>query len=251
MYKNLTKTVFTGHNLVYLTTCHSTNEYASRLLSQRPVADGTVIITDNQTVGKGQRGNNWESQPGKNLTLSIMFKPTFLMARNNFWLNPTISLGVADFLADFLGPDIRIKWPNDIYFNDLKIGGILIENSVLKNEIADSIIGIGINVNQREFGGLQATSMALETQMEFDLAQIWPTLISRLESRYLQLRSDRWPEIKSQYLGMLYRINELHDFKSGEVFEGMIIGVDDIGRLQIRRSDGTTEAFDIKAIEYL
>lgn len=251
MYKNLTKTLFAGHNLVYLTSCHSTNEYAGKLLSELSVSDGTVIITDSQTSGKGQRGNVWESQPGKNLTFSIILKPTFLLPRNNFWLNPTISLAVTDFLADYLDQGISIKWPNDIYVNDLKIAGILIENSIHKNVVTHSIIGIGLNVNQREFAGFSATSMAQEAQLEFELAEILPALIARIESRYLQLRSDGWPDLKEQYLQLLYRINQIHYFKSGEVFQGMIIGVDDIGRLQVRKSDDVTETFDIKEIEYL
>ena len=251
MYKNLTKTLFAGHNLVYLTHCHSTNDHAAKLVTEQSVLDGTVIITDNQTSGKGQRGNAWEAQPRQNLTFSIIFKPKFLLPQNNFRLNPTISLAVADFLSLYLDSGISIKWPNDIYFHDSKIGGILIENSVHQNLITHSIAGIGLNVNQLEFSGYKATSMAREAKREFILEEIFPVLITHLESRYLQLRSDGWPQIRELYLKGLYRINQTHTFKAGEVFQGKIVGIDDFGRLKIEKSEGSTEAFDIKEIQYL
>lgn len=251
MYKKLTKTLFTGHNLVYLTSCHSTNEYAAQLLSDKSTPDGTVVITNNQTSGKGQRGNIWESLPNRNLTFSIIYKPTFLLPRNNFWLNPTLSLAITDFLTEYMDHGVRIKWPNDIYVNDLKIAGILIENSIYGNVITHSIIGIGLNVNQREFERFPATSLSQETQLDFDLSEVLSRLLSRVEARYLQLRSDGWIDLKGQYLELLYRFNQPHYFKSGEIFEGTIIGVDDTGRLEIRKTDDVTETFDFKEVEYL
>ena len=135
MYKNLAKTFFIGKNLVYLPSCHSTNDIASGLIKNDQFFDGTVVITNNQTAGKGQRGNTWESNSGDNLMCSLVVRPR-IKVQELFSLNMRITLAIALALEDLL-PDkrVEIKWPNDILIHRKKVGGILIENSIKGDEI--------------------------------------------------------------------------------------------------------------------
>eukprot|EP01137_Pigoraptor_chileana_P015025 Opistho-2@5140 len=107
-----------------------------------------VIITDNQTAGRGQRGNVWEASIGENLTFSLILKPNFLKASEQFQLNVAVSLGVLDCLSEYIDEDLKVKWSNDIYFQNQKMGGILIENTLQGYQIGYSVIGIGLNINQ-------------------------------------------------------------------------------------------------------
>ena len=151
-----------GHSLVFMPECHSTNDEASRLIQNSNVLEGTVVITGNQTAGRGQRGNAWFSEPGKNLTFSILIKPSFLSVKNQFYLNIAFSLGLFDYLKEVLKTEVKIKWPNDILVNGKKICGILIENHLQAQHIQHSIVGIGLNVNQHHHLLATATSMNLE-----------------------------------------------------------------------------------------
>src|SRR5690349_7854438 len=149
-----------GHSVVFMPECHSTNDEASRLIeSSSHVVEGTVVITDSQTSGRGQRGNTWITEPGKNLTFSLLMKPTFLNAQDQFLLNKAFSLGLYDYLNATLQATVKIKWPNDMVVNDKKICGILIENQIQGQNIQNSIVGIGLNVNQENFSIPTATSM--------------------------------------------------------------------------------------------
>jgi len=241
-----------GHSLIFMPECHSTNDEASRLLdSNTQVMEGTVVITNAQTSGRGQRGSTWVSEPGKNLTFSLLIKPTFLAVLDQFYLNMTFSLGLADYLNNALTSDIRIKWPNDIIVNDKKVCGILIENHVQGQNIQHSIVGIGLNVNQTNFSVPHATSMKLQKDHEFALENVLPELLSFLETRYLQLRSGNLEELINDYLTIFYWKGERHMFKKAdEIFEGEITGIDPFGKLKIN-VDGTTEYFEVKQIQFL
>ena len=132
----LAKTLFIGKNIINLSECHSTNDYFSSLLKEKKQPEGTLIITENQTRGKGQRGNVWAVEPGKNLTFSINLYPRMLPARYQFFLNMVISLGITESLNELFSKlTFLIKWPNDIYVNGCKTGGILLENFVNNNFI--------------------------------------------------------------------------------------------------------------------
>ena len=145
-----------------LPSCRSTNQVASDLLSVKKPNEGLVVLTRNQTEGRGQRGSHWESEPGKNLTFSTILKPTFLPISRIFDLTIVASLAIVRSLADFGLESCKIKWPNDIYCRDAKIAGILIENAVRANQIEWAIVGIGLNVNQTKFLTADATSTKLE-----------------------------------------------------------------------------------------
>lgn len=231
--------------------CHSTNDEASRLIQNSNVLEGTVVITGNQTSGRGQRGNTWFSEPGKNLTFSILIKPSFLIVKNQFYLNVAFSLGLFDYLTKVLGTGVKVKWPNDIYVNGKKICGILIENHIQAQHIQHSIVGIGLNVNQRQHLVPTATSMNLENWKDYNLEEVLPKLLEALEKRFLQLRSQDFKKLNDDYLASLYWRGEQHVFKSKDnTFEGTILGIDETGKLEVETKVGTIH-FDIKEIEFL
>lgn len=231
--------------------CRSTNDEASRLIQNGNVLEGTIVITDNQTAGRGQRGNTWVSEAGKNLTFSILLKPSFLLVKDQFYLNVAFSLGLLDYLSETLGLEVRIKWPNDILVSGKKICGMLIENYIQGQNIQHSIVGIGLNVNQHQHAVVTATSMNLESGRNFKLEEVLLNLLTNLETRFLQLRSQNFKKLNDDYLTCLYWIGEKHLFKSkDETFEGTISGIDFTGKLKVETKLGTN-LFDIKEVEFL
>jgi BirA family biotin operon repressor/biotin-[acetyl-CoA-carboxylase] ligase len=255
LYNNLPKTLFIGRSVVYLPTCHSTNDIAASLIGKPQIFEGTVVVTSNQTAGKGQRGNTWESEPFKNLTFSLILHPNFLKVSQQFNLNIVISLAVYDLLTIYLGEKVKIKWPNDIYVIDhgfqKKICGILIQNFIKKDSLEHSVAGVGINVNQVTFGEAKATSLNLISGQQFDLEELLRIFMEKAEKRYLLLKNEEIEPLKSEYFRVLLGFNQTRKFKSGKgEFEGKIIGIDDIGRLMIE-SDQEISKFSFKEVEFL
>lgn len=253
MYKFRPKTLFLGQKINYLPTCQSTNDIAASLISSETALDGTVVITGNQTAGRGQRGNQWEAQPGQNLTFSVILQPSFLQPNEQFWLNIAVSLGISDWLATYLGDRLKIKWPNDLYVEQRKIGGILIENTLYGYSIAWSVVGIGLNINQTRFQTATATSLINETPNEYDfvLPDVLPLLLESIERRYLALRSGQRDILKTNYLQRLFRYQEESDFiADGERFRGMIVGVEESGRLAIQVGE-KLRSFAFKEVEFV
>ena len=241
-----------GHSLVFMPECHSTNDEAAKMIeSQAMVAEGSVIITNCQTAGRGQRGNSWLSEPEKNLTFSLVIKPSFLLAKDQFYLNKVFSLGLFDYLTGALPRKVRVKWPNDLMVDGKKICGMLIENHLQGQTIQHSIVGIGLNVNQQRFSISTATSMIAQLRQALVLQDVLEGVLESLEKRYLQLRSAGREHLDEAYCESLYWIGEKHLFKTGaELAEGVITGVDEAGKLKIN-IDGTTEYFDLKQIQFL
>ena len=254
MYNIQPNTLFTGKLIKYLPTCHSTNDIAVEMIqSENTVFEGTVIITDNQTAGRGQRGNTWEASSGENLTFSLILKPNFLKASDQFQLNIAISMGVFDFLSEFIDENLSVKWSNDIYYKDKKMGGILIENSLQGYQIGHSIIGIGLNINQLEFSNLRANSLRNITHnpLKYDLSEILKRLLENLEKNYLKIKSNDFESLKTKYLANLYRFQTYHYFKrNGQQFLGQIIGIDETGKLGIE-TDENVIYFDFKEVEFV
>jgi BirA family biotin operon repressor/biotin-[acetyl-CoA-carboxylase] ligase len=250
------KTLFIGQHAIYLTTVDSTNSYASEMLRQNTAIEGTIIYTFNQTNGRGQRGNTWLGEPNKNVALSLILTPGFLDAKDQFLLTKIISLSVADLMAELLQNQgnctIKIKWPNDIYVNDKKIAGILIENTLAKNTIQNSIIGIGLNVNQTEFSReINATSLKKITSAEFDLKEVIARLCDFIEARYLQLKCNKLDNLNHAYLKYLYRLNSWEKYSvTGKIFEGKIIGITASGKLELESHSGLIEEYDLKEIVF-
>ncbi len=255
MYNIQPKTSFCGKNLKYLPTCHSTNDELLKMIhsSSSFVTEGAIVVTDFQTAGRGQRGNVWESNPGENMIFSIVLQPVFLQALQQFQLNMVVSLALHDFLIVLLGHDLKIKWPNDVYYKNQKIAGILIENVLLGNKINYSVIGIGLNVNQTNFQNTNANSLRLITgqPFEYTLPDLLSQLLEHIENRYLQLKNGKVQSLKSDYLGILFRFNTTSFFKDekGE-FEGKIIDIDEFGRL-IVETNFENKIYNFKEIQFL
>lgn len=249
MYKILAKTLFVGKKLVFLPSCHSTNEVASQMLKDEKLPEGTIIITNNQTAGKGQRGNSWEAQPEKNLTFSMILRPQFLAANQQFQLNMSISLGILDFLNQYKN-GFLVKWPNDIYYHEQKIAGILIQNNLKASNIETSVVGIGLNINQEDFSHPRATSLKLATSKELTLQDSLDQLGSCLESRYIQLKKGDAAALKNEYLNQMLGFCEDRLFKADEIFNGKITGIDKDGRLEIETSSGL-RYFAFKEVAFL
>lgn len=218
-----------------------------------PVSEGTVIMAESQTAGRGQQNNKWNSEPGKNLTFSILLKPVFLQLQHLFDLNVAISVGIVNCLQNVLGNGLKVKWPNDIYFDDRKLGGVLIENLVQGQRINNAVIGIGINVNQEEFPEWVPNPVSVRQilQKDYDLQALLSDLCAAIEAAYLMLRAGNFEHLKALYLQNLYWYNSPHLFKAGdEVFEGTITGVEKNGQLSVSFG-GLTRLYNFKEIEFL
>jgi BirA family biotin operon repressor/biotin-[acetyl-CoA-carboxylase] ligase len=253
MFNPIETTQFLGKTIWYLPTCTSTNDMAKHHTENHDLLEGSIIITSHQTAGRGQRGNTWQTEPHKNLTFSLLLNPSFLQIHEQFLLNIAVTLGITDALMTML-PTVKIKWSNDIYNNNKKLGGILIENILQQRSIKQSIVGIGLNINQLDFDLPTATSLAAETQKAWDLGELLPLIIKHIEKRYLQLRqqnSATHQQLKEIYLQRLYGYQENRKFmKNGEIFEGRIIGVSSEGYLGIEIKQ-QTQFFDIKEVSFV
>ncbi len=234
MYNNLPNTLFVGKKVFFLPTCHSTNDKLLDLANDTNVPEGSVVITHHQTAGRGQRGNTWEAEAGQNLTFSLLFKPTFLTASQQFGLNMAVAIACYRLLHKYLSSLVSVKWPNDLYFGDMKIGGILIENSVKGIYLSQSVVGIGINVNQIRFSHPRAVSLRAIEEKEYDLQKLLNELLEGLEATYLLLKAGSLETLRQEYLQYLYGFKKIRLFRIGEeVAEGIIRGVDETGKLQV------------------
>lgn len=248
MYKIPASTLFMGKNLVFVPDCHSTNSLGMDLAQRRSGAEGTVVITDNQYSGRGQRGNLWISEPGKNLTFSVLLKPN-VRPDQQFILTQLVALAVADYVKT-KAKGVKIKWPNDILVNEKKVCGILIESSLSGAHVQFVIAGIGLNMNQKVFQNPRATSLKLETGIEFNLNAELNELLLALETRYLRFREGSVATIRDDYHQNLYRLGEKHQFVVGrETFNGTIEGIDESGRLLVRTAKYSRK-FDLKEISF-
>ncbi len=248
-------TLFIGRVLEHFETLDSTNVYAQKLLAKSNPFEGTVISTYNQYAGKGQIGSIWESSPGKNISLSIILYPLFLAPTQQFKLSQAISIGVRNFIVKQLTNNtVKIKWPNDIYVNNKKIAGILIQNTISNRSIQSSIAGIGININQASFSSAipNPTSLTIESGKEFHLDLLIPQLCHEIEQVYLLLKQKKWKQIEEEYLHQLFRINELSNYKDlqGRIFKGSITGISKTGHL-ILEENGQKRQFAVKEITFL
>jgi BirA family biotin operon repressor/biotin-[acetyl-CoA-carboxylase] ligase len=248
-------TLFVGQRVIRLDQVDSTNNFAMGLLKGMPLEEGAVITTPKQTRGKGQRGNSWESQPGQNVTCSIVLRPTFLDPAKQFDLTRTISLALTDVVGDLLPADqVKIKWPNDVFVNEGKIAGILIENIISGHQIAYSVIGIGLNVNQIDFenGGSIATSLRKITGRNFEVEGILKMIYAAVEVRYLQLRNNNAEKIARYYFSRLFKagvVTRFTDFSN--IFEATIVDVTKEGLLVVRDANGNDRSFAMKEVGWI
>lgn len=216
--------------------------------------EGTLLKAAVQSAGRGQGETLWFSEKGKNMLLSFVFFPVFLQVKDVFLLNKAYSLGIFDYVASRLGTEVKIKWPNDVYWRNKKICGILIENQINSSAINQSILGVGLNVNQDSFPYHlgNAVSMSQVLGRTLILEEEINDLCNFLEARYLELKRAEHNQLHSAYLEVLYRFGEWHTFQnSHEKFNGKITGIDPGGRLTIKKEDGIVLSFDTKEIQFV
>jgi len=247
-------TLFMGRHLEYLETTTSTNQYAINLLSKSKPAEGTVITAYEQSMGRGQIGSYWESEPGKNLTFSVILYPTFLGVPKQFALTQCFALAVAEALDPFISDSLALKWPNDIYVGNKKLGGMLLQSSINQTQLLHAIIGIGINVNQEVFLSNAPNPISLKQLLgkEVPLDILMAALCSAMEKRYLQLRAGQLETIRKDYLNKLYHFMEdrLYERPDGSFFEGRIVDVLPDGKLQMIHDKGE-ETFGMKELRFI
>jgi BirA family transcriptional regulator, biotin operon repressor / biotin---[acetyl-CoA-carboxylase] ligase len=242
-----------GSNLFFFESLPSTNLHAALLMKNKSLQEGAIVYTNYQSAGRGQTGNSWESENGKNLLISIILFPSTIIPADQFLISMIVSLGICDFLKRYI-PACSIKWPNDIYIRNDKIAGILIENSIIGDVIENSIAGIGLNINQDQFlsDAPNPVSLRMVTGKKYDLISCLNQLASDLDKRYKQLIAGNLGQIKEEYISQLYRLKKWCNFidKNG-TYSGRILSVTDHGRLQIERKTGKIIEYSYKEIDFM
>ncbi|MBC7884955.1 MAG: biotin--[acetyl-CoA-carboxylase] ligase [Saprospiraceae bacterium] len=251
---NIPEPLFTGKIIIHLTDTASTNDYAMELISKTNPSEGTCIRADYQTGGRGQIGRYWHSESEKNLLISYIFYPAHLKAEDQFILNIISGLAVLDLVAEFL-PGVKIKWPNDIYVNNKKIAGILVQNTLRESFIKSTVIGVGLNVNQMVFPNEihNPTSIFKELSTLTSIETLLPVLSSKLEYYYLLLKKGNTGLLTKLYLSNLYQINEWAAYKDteGNLFNGKITSIDDHGKLEMILHSGAIRVFGFREISFV
>lgn len=213
-----------------------------------------AIWSEYQTSGRGQRGHSWHSAEGENVTFSVVLKPTFLPVVEQFLLSEVVALALVDTMAEY-GIECRIKWTNDLYAGDSKLAGVLIEHQLSTEGIVRTIVGIGLNVNQREFPAdlPNPTSMALLRSASFDRREVLERYMANLEAWYGRLLEGNKSAIEERYRELMYHLDEQHIYAlaSGEKFRAIIRGVRPSGELCLEHEDGTIREYAFKEVEFV
>jgi len=262
--------------LIHFSEVDSTNKTLKIISENEELPSGSIVTADFQTAGRGQAGNSWESEKGKNLTFSIFFRPVCIPANMAFVISEMISLCVKRTLDMYL-PDVTVKWPNDIYFKNKKIAGILIENSIQQGKISQSIAGIGINVNQPEFRSNtpNPVSMAQIANREFDLMAIledFRTIFAE-QSEFInksgninssdfsipdntgiicETGNTSFETIHKDYINALYRKEGYHKYRDDTgIFDAVIHDIEPTGRLILKRTDDSLSQYAFKEVSFV
>lgn len=245
--------------LVALDETDSTNRYLSQLCNDRQeaVAEFTTATAEFQTAGKGQRGNSWEAEEGKNLLFSFVLYPTFLEARRQFILSQIVSLAIKEELSRW-SDEFTIKWPNDIYWRNRKICGILIENDLSGHHIGRSISGIGVNINQEIFRSNAPNPVSLKqiTGQEYDRYLILANIMRRLKEYYILLQTDTSGEavnhITEHYAHSLFRREGFHRYADADgEFLARLLRVEPDGRFILEDQAGRERGYLFKEVQYI
>ena len=241
-------------NIIKLDAIDSTNSYLKKIILEKDISDYTIVTANFQTEGKGQLGYMWESEDSKNLLCSIYKKDLGIKVEDQFVLSMLVSLSIIRTLEKLNLPKLYIKWPNDIMSDNKKICGILVENMVKQNSIKESVIGIGLNVNQNTFKNLpNATSIKKIKGVAFNIDELLNDLVNNIKKQFIDFNQSKIDLIFRQYEDVLYRINIPSTFKNseGDVFTGFIKGVNNLGRLKVLLEDDLTKSYSIKDISLL
>ena len=241
-------------NIIKLDAIDSTNSYLKKIILEKDISDYTIVTANFQTEGKGQLGYMWESEDSKNLLCSIYKKDLGIKVEDQFVLSMLVSLSIIRTLEKLNLPKLYIKWPNDIMSDNKKICGILVENMVKQNSIKESVIGIGLNVNQNTFKNLpNATSIKKINGVAFNIDELLNDLVNNIKKHFADYNKSNIDLVFRQYEDVLYRINIPSTFKNseGDIFTGFIKGVSSLGRLKVLLEDNLTKSYSIKEISLL
>jgi len=234
----------------YIKETQSTNILLWKMFHEKSLPEGFVLYTDFQTAGKGQYGNFWESEKGKNLLFSMILYPTVITFDQLFILSQLVCVAIKIVLEKYTD-GITVKWPNDIYWNDKKIAGILIENSLQGNKVKAVVIGIGLNINQKEFVSNAPNPISMKQIIGKSLNRNY--LLKMISKNILKLYTDLDSEkIRQHYTKSLYRINGFHEFKSGnDVFSAKIKEIKPDGQLILEKENGEQKYFYFKEVQFI
>jgi len=239
--------------LLFVDNTPSTNQYMLNELQTAGVESGAAVVTFNQTKGRGQKGNTWISEPEKNITYSLVIKPEYIPARNQFLLSEFVSLTVKTLLDEYT-KEITIKWPNDIYYKNSKIGGILIENKLEGSLIAYSVIGIGLNINQTVFPKDLPNPISLSqiTGEQYELKDLAEKMHRRLITAFEHLNTDNESDIRKYYLNSLFRRDGYHLYRDSKgEFKARIMDINAHGHLILEPEEGTAKEYDFKEVTFV
>ena len=235
----------------------STNTYLRELKGGDPAFEYEVAVSSFQTAGRGQKGNTWESEAGKNLLFSILAHPGNVKVQEQFYISEAIALAVSDSVMEAIGPeyagDVSVKWSNDVYWKDYKMAGILIENTLQGSSILDTVAGVGLDVNQEVFVSDAPNPISLKniTGKEFDLEALLNDIISRFIG-YMELPAGRRPEVDRLYRSRLYRREGIHGFRDGNgEFRASIEGIRPDGCLMLLTDDGEHRVYEFKQVQFI
>jgi BirA family biotin operon repressor/biotin-[acetyl-CoA-carboxylase] ligase len=236
--------------IIRLKETESTSRYLREYLAAKPLPEGSVVIAEHQTAGRGQTGTHWESEPGANLTFSLVLYPRHIPANRQFIISRTVALAVKQTL-DAFADHITIKWPNDIYWHQKKIAGILIEYSLSGSRLYSSIIGIGLNLNQTRFTGSAPNPVSLRqiTGITYDREEILHRFLQTFYGAYLLLLQEKEDEICRAYHASLYRREGYHPYcDAGGCFEARIQDVEPSGHLLLQLRNGEIRRYAFKEV---
>ncbi len=255
MNNSLLQSLFCGRNHRHFQTIDSTNSELKRLLADEKLPEGTLITCEVQNAGRGYTGNTWSSERGQNIMMSLLLQPTFLQVRFQFYLNQVVSLAIYDALEKWLDKEkMKIKWPNDIMYKDKKMCGILIENTIQGSLIQHSIIGIGLNVNEtgwKKKNLKHATSLKQNLKKEIDTTKLIYRICEHIESRYLQLKTNKLEMLQQDYMSRMFRVEKKHYYEiNGKKIKAKITGLTPEGKLIVDTQQGVN-VFDFKEIVFI
>ena len=240
--------------IIKLNAIDSTNTYLKNLSKSEVVSDGTLVVSECQTHGRGQMGAAWQSKPGQSLTFSMLKRLNGLHVSDQSAITFVVSIAIKNVLQKLHIPGITVKWPNDIMSYNQKLCGILIENQLEGSFVASTIIGIGLNVNESKFKGLpQATSMRLATGITFNREEVLELITGEIQNELKILESGNTAGLKTAYEDSLFRKNLVSAFEdpNGFQFNGLIVGVSDSGELLVETDDEILNTFELKQIKLL
>ena len=236
--------------VIHIDETDSTNRWLRDYALSQPEGD-YVVVSEYQTAGRGCGTNSWESERGKNLTFSLLIHPTEITADCQFRISEAVSLALCETLDGYVTDrQVSVKWPNDIYVDDCKICGMLIENRLRGRLMTDSIIGIGLNVNQREFFSDAPNPVSLVQLLGHEVA-LEPLLQAFLQKLELTLQMD--PEtLGKAYRNRLYRRGAEHEYRDGKgLFRAKLLNVLDDGRLVLLDTEGTARIYAFKEVQFV